>query len=110
LSEIYNLLLAGCAKGEHPMDAYDYLLMLILLEEEYVSTDILKDYFLPRLNNLSITNITDIENNLKLLIGEYGGSVGVPMFTLISRMFYTEDSAYIQEYNHMKNIYIIIYN
>lgn len=110
LYEIYNLLLSGCGQGEHPMDAYDYLLMLILLEEEYVSTNILKDYFLPRLNNLAITNTTDIENNLKLLIGEYGGSVGVPMFTLITRMFYTENVSYIQEYNHMKNIYMIIYN
>ena len=110
LYEIYNLLLAGCPVGQHPMDAYDYLLMLVLLEEEYVSTDILKKYFLPRLNNIGLTDISDIKDNLKLLIGEYAGSIGVPMFTLIERMFYTENKALLQEYNHMKNIYIIIYN
>jgi hypothetical protein len=71
LYEIYNLLLSGCTAGNHPMSAYDYLLMLIMLEEEYIKTDIIKNYFLPRLKDTFIPNEIDIKNNLKQLIGEY---------------------------------------
>jgi hypothetical protein len=41
LYQAYNLLLSGCMAGDHPMNAYDFLIMLILLEEEYVHTDII---------------------------------------------------------------------
>lgn len=110
LYEIYNLLLAGCATGDHPMNAYDFLIMLILLEEEFVHTDLIQNYFLPRLDGPTAPNSADIKNNLKRLISQYKGTKGVPMLTLIEDMFYTENEVYLQAYNNRKNIFIILFN
>lgn len=110
LYQAYNLLLTGCIAGDHPMNAYDLLIMLILLEEEYVHTDIIENYFLPRLKGPTMPNETDIKDNLKRLIGQYKGTNGVPMLTLIEEMFYTENPVLIQAYSNRKNLLIIIYN
>ena len=110
LYRIYDLLLSGCAAGEHPMSAYDFLLMLILLEEEFVNTDLIQRYFLPRLEGPSEPTSSDIKINLRRLIGQYKGTKGVPMLTLINDMFQTENNTLLTAYNNRKNIFMILFN
>jgi hypothetical protein len=39
-----------------------------MLEEEFVHTDLIQNYFLPRLDGPTAPNSADIKNNLKRLI------------------------------------------
>lgn len=116
LYTLYDILLKGCTEHTqntpHPLKAYDFLLLFIMLEEEYVDVEYVEKYFLPqlRLNSIYAPNITDIENNLKRLISKYKGDRKIPLTVLIEEMFYTENENFKTAYNNRKNIYTGIYN
>lgn len=111
---LYKTLLSGCNEGakNHPLKAYDFLLMFIMLEEEFVNIEYIEKYFVPavRLDSVYAPNFVDIEINLKRLVSKYKGDGKIPLITLIEEMFYTENVNLINAYNNRKNIFTTIYN
>lgn len=110
LFEMYNTLLAGCEENNNPLDAYDYLIMFIMLEKKAISIKNLEKYFLPRLDGPTAPESDDIKRNLKLLIEEYRYYGEIPVEILLQELFYTENPIFAAEYSNRKNLFMIIYN
>jgi hypothetical protein len=81
-----------------------------MLEKEYIEIDIIEKYILTRLSYTGSLVEDDIVNNLKRLVSDYRGTVGVPIDILLEEMFYTENEDLKPGYNNKKNVYTIIYN
>jgi hypothetical protein len=100
LYKLYEVFLNGgeaadFTLNQYPLNAYDFLLLYIMLEKKFVEVEILEKYFLKRLVGVGLPDKVDIENNLKRLITDYSGTEGVPMEILLKEMFITENPSAI---------------
>ena len=115
LFKLYEVFLKGADApnyeyDKYPLNAYDFLLLYIMLEKEYMEIDIIEQYILTRLTYAGSLVEDDIVNNLRRLVSDYRGTIGVPINILLEEMFYTENEDLKPGYNNKKNVYTIIYN